>query len=331
MSWVTDSWRLKLLAIGLSILMLGAVAFAQNPPTFKTLTASISYVPQIPDNLIVINGPSKTTVRVTGLADPIQAMTASSLTASFDLSKAAPGPAVKVNLIVTAGVQGVTVQNPSVPYFLDIEPRKTVPLTVHVRFLRVAQGWQVTKFSAGCPNSPCVVNFEGPVSWETKLVAYADIGGPIQNEGQDFPNMPITLEQAGTPLDVANFLRTTPNSSLSPAAAEVQYTAKTSTTSKQVVLMAAQPSHLPPPAYQLTAITFSPELVLVKGRADILANVTALTLPAADLSGHTSTFTVSVAIPYPAGVSGPAGQVRVTYTISPNPAVQASPTPTASP
>ena len=34
MSWVTESWRLKLLAIGLSVLMLGAVAFAQNPPTF---------------------------------------------------------------------------------------------------------------------------------------------------------------------------------------------------------------------------------------------------------------------------------------------------------
>ena len=45
MSWVTESWRLKLLAIGLSVLMLGAVAFAQNPPTFKTLTVSITYAP----------------------------------------------------------------------------------------------------------------------------------------------------------------------------------------------------------------------------------------------------------------------------------------------
>jgi YbbR-like protein len=330
-SWVTEGWRLKLLAIGLAVLMLGAVAFAENPPTFKTLTASISYVPQIPDNLIVINGPSKTTVRVTGLADAIQSMSASSLTANFDLSKASPGPAVKVNLVVSAVVPGVSVQNPSVPYVLDIEQRKIVSLTVQPRFLHVATGWQVLHSTAACPNTPCVVNFDGPASWETKLVAYADILGPIQNEGQDFPNMPITLEQAGIPLDVSNFLRTTPNSSVSPATAEVQYTAKTSKTSKQVVLIAAQPLHLPPPGYQLTGITPIPVLVLISGRADILAKVTSLTLPAVDLSRYTSTFTISVAIPYPAGVTGPPGPVRVTYSISPNPAIQASPSPTPSP
>ena len=89
MNWVTESWRLKLLAVGLSVLMLGAVAFAQNPPTFKTLTVtSIAYT--VPPNwpLIVINAPTKTTVRVTGLADTLQSMTPSSLNATVDLSKA---------------------------------------------------------------------------------------------------------------------------------------------------------------------------------------------------------------------------------------------------
>jgi len=87
---ITESWRLKLLAVGLSVLMLGAVAFAQNPPTFRTLTVSpIQYT--IPDNLIVLNAPTRTTVTVTGLADAIQSMNASSLTASFDLTKARPG------------------------------------------------------------------------------------------------------------------------------------------------------------------------------------------------------------------------------------------------
>jgi len=324
-SWVTESWRLKLLAIGLSVLMLGAVAFAQNPPTFKTLTASISYAP-IPDNLIVINGPTKTTVRVTGLADAIQSMSAGSLTANFDLSKATPGPAVKVNLVVKSVVQNVNVQNPSVPYILFIDQRKTVPLTVQVR-PHVAPGWVVTKAQAACPNTPCVVNFDGPLSWETKLNAYADFTGPVQNDSTDAPNISVTLEQQGIPLDVTNFLRTTPNSSLSPAAVEVQITAKTSTTSKQVVLIVAQPSHQPPPGYYLSGVSFAPVLVLVTGRADILLKVTSLTLPAADLGGHRSSFTVSVAIPYPAGVTGPPGPVRVTYSISPNPALQATPTP----
>lgn len=325
MNWVTESWRLKLLAIGLSVLMLGAVAFAQNPPTFKTLTASITYSP-IPDGLIVISGPTKTTVRVTGLADAIQSMTASSLIANFDLSKATPGQAVKVNLAVKSVVPGVTVQNQSVPYFLNIDQRKTVPLTVQVRFPLVAPGWVVTKAQAACPNTPCVVNFEGPASWQTKLTAYADFSGPVQGDNMDSPNVTITLQQNGTPLDEANFFKTTPNSSLSPSSVEVQITAKTSTTSKQVVLIVAQPTHAPPAGYYLSGIKFDPVLVVVSGRADVLLKVTSVTLPAADLNGHTSTFTVTVAIPYPAGVTGSRDTARVTYSISPNP-TQPSPTP----
>ena len=52
MNWglITDSWRLKLLAVGLAVLMLGAVAFSQNPPTTKSLTVSLNYT--VPPNII---------------------------------------------------------------------------------------------------------------------------------------------------------------------------------------------------------------------------------------------------------------------------------------
>ena len=106
MSWITESWRLKLLAIGLSVLMLGAVAFAQNPPTFKTLTVTTIQYNNLADNLVVINAPTKMTVRVTGLADTLQSVTASSLTASFDLTKVNPGPAVKVEPDRHVGIHG---------------------------------------------------------------------------------------------------------------------------------------------------------------------------------------------------------------------------------
>ena len=326
MSWVTESWRLKLLAIGLSVLMLGAVAFAQNPPTSKTLTASITYAP-IPDNLIVLNGPTKTTVRVSGLADAIQSMTASSLTANFDLSKATPGTGVNVNLTVKSVVPGVQPQNASVPYVLDIEQRKTVALTVQVRFPRVAPGWVVTKAQAACPNTPCVVNFDGPASWETKLNAYADFTAPVQTDNAQFPNVPITLEQNGNPIDVANFLKTTPNSSLSPSSVEVQITAKTGTTSKQVVLIDSPPTHGAPSGYRVTGISISPLTVVISGRADVLAKITTVFLPAVDLSSSTSDVTFRITVAYPAGVTGPALTARVTYSISANPNVPPTPSP----
>jgi hypothetical protein len=325
-SWVTESWRLKLLAIGLSVLMLGAVAFAQNPPTFKTFTVAITYAP-IPDNLIVISGPTKTTVRVNGLADAIVSMNANSLTANFDLSQATSGPAVKVNLAVKSLVQGVNPQNPSVPYILTIDQRKTVPLTVQVRYPRVSPGWVVTKAQAACPNTPCVVNFEGPATWETKLNAYADFPSPVQGDTVDAPNITVTLEQNGTPLDAANFLKTTPNSSLSPAAVEVQIAAKTGTTSKQVVLIDSPPTHGPPAGYRVTAITINPITTVISGRADILAKITSLALAAVDLSGSTSDVTVRITIAYPAGVAGTVQTARVTYSISANPNTQPTPSP----
>jgi YbbR domain-containing protein len=326
-NWVTESWRLKLLALGLSVLMLGAVAFAQNPPTFRTLTVSpIQYT--VRPNLIVINPPTRTSVRVTGLADTIQSLTPSSLVASFDLSKASPGQAVKVNLVVKSLVANVTVQNPSVPVALTIEQRATVKLVVQVLTPTVSEGWVVTKAEARCPNTPCTVNFDGPASWETNLKAYADFTAPVQGEGIDSPNVVVDLERNGTPLDSATFLKTVPNSSLDISSVEVVIQAKTGTTSRQVVLIDSPPSHGPPRGYRVTAITIDPIAVLISGKADVLAKVQNLTLRALDLSGHTSDFTSRVAIPYPSGVSGSVLIARVTYSISANPNAQPSPTPT---
>jgi YbbR domain-containing protein len=333
-NWVTESWRLKLLALGLSVLMLGAVAFAQNPPTFKTLTVtSINYT--VPPNwpLIVINAPTKTTVRVTGLADTLQSMTASSLTATIDLSKAGAGPAVKVNLVVKSSLLGVTVQNPSVPVYLNIDQRSTKSLTVQVRYPTVTEGWFVTKAETICTVAsttvtPCVVNFDGPASWETKLNAYADFTAPVEGDSIVAPGVRVDLEQNGTLLDVATFSKTVPVSSLSLSVVTVHFEAKTATTTKQVVLVVAAPSHGVPNSYQVTAITFDPFAVLISGKADVLSKIKNITLPAVDLSGHTSDFTFRITIPYPAGVTGSVQTARVTYSISRNPNVQPSPTPT---
>src|ERR1700704_3727898 len=141
--------------------MLGAVAFSQNPPKSKALTVPIAYTGTVPNNLVLINPPTKTNVTVTGLADTLTSVTASSVTAVFDLSKATAGPNVKVNLIVKSLVPNVPVQNPTVPIALTIDTRVAVKLPVQVRTPRVSLGWQVTKGEARCPNgvTPCAVTF----------------------------------------------------------------------------------------------------------------------------------------------------------------------------
>jgi hypothetical protein len=332
-SWVTQNWRLKLTALGLSVLMLGAVAFAQNPPTFKTLAVS-NFQWTIPPDLIVINAPTRATVRVQGLADAIQTVTSDRLQATFDLTKVKPGPAVAVNLVVTSPVSNVKVENSPIPFKLNIDHRANVPLTVQVRPPRAAPGWVVTKAEARCPTSPCVVRFDGPASWETdtsgkpNMNAYVELTAPVAGDKFVVGNLPPRLEQAGTPLDPSSFSKTVPVSGLDTPGVEVQVEAKTATTSKQVVLVDSTPSKGVPSGYRVTAITIDPIAIVITGRADLLVGITTLSLPAVDLSGHTSTITFTLTIPYPAGVSGSARTARVTYSISANPNVQASPTPT---
>ena len=325
MNWVTESWRFKLLALGLSVLMLGAVAFSQNPPTTKTLTVPIAFNQTVPNNLVLINPPSKTNVTVTGLADTIASVSVGSLTAAFDLSKVAPGPRVKVNLVIKSLILGVQIQNPIVPIALNIDRLVPAQLNVVARTPRITNGWQVisTKSEARCPNAPCVVTFTGPQSWETNLNAYADFPLPVENSSSDVLAQPVVLVQNGAQLDLT--VTTVPTVTLVstqtgqfPSVA-IHIEAKTGTTSRQVVLIDSPPSHGPPTGYRVTAITVDPITVVISGTPDVLVKITTLTLPALDLSGHTSGMTFKVTIPYPDGVIGSVAVARVTYSISPNP------------
>jgi hypothetical protein len=339
MSLVTESWRLKLLALGLSVLMLGAVAFSQNPPTSKTLQVSIVYRVLVPSALIVINPPNKTTVVVTGLADSLGLVTpsCSCVLATVDLTKAVPGPSVSINMVVKSLINGTQAVNPIVPIVLDIDRLASVTLPVQVRTpLGVVPGWKVTKIEAACPNTPpngpCTVTFTGPSAWETGLSAYVDFPSAIQGLATDVFTQPVVLVQKnGQPLDLSVATVPLGATSLQPATMAIHVEAKTAISSRQVVLVNSPPTHGPPTGYQVTGVSLTPILVLISGSPEVLGKITTLALPAVDLSRQTSNFTFKVTIPYPNGVTGSVATATVTFFISANPVVQASPTPAASP
>ncbi len=337
MSWITESWRLKLLAIGLSVLMLGAVAFSQNPTTSKTLQVSIVYT--VPSALILIGPPTKTTVTVTGLADSIVLVngSCSCVVATVDLSKSAPGPSVSVNMVVKSLINGTQVANPTVPIALNIDRLASITLTVQARTPHGAvPGWQITKSEAVCsntpPNGPCTVTFTGPSTWETGLSAYVDFPSAIQNPSQDVVAQPVVLVQKNSqPLDLSVLTVPVGATSLQPATMAVHVDAKTGISSRQVVLVNSPPSHGPPSGYEVTGVSLNPILVLISGSPDVIGKITTLALPAVDLSRQTSNFTFKVTIPYPSGVSGAVATATVTFFISANPNVQTSPSPAPSP
>ena len=322
MSLITDDWRLKLLAVGLAVLMLGAVAFSQNPPTTKTFTVPISY--QVGPNLVLINPPTTTTVTVRGLADLITPMKPESIVAVVDATKANPGPDVELNVVAKSLVSGVTpVQNPP-PFAVNIDRLSTATLTVQV-VDHAAAGWEVTKADALCPTTPCVVHFSGPASWEVNLKAVAVFPNPISNSSYDVLTWPVTLQQGNTTLDPSRFLETVPLSKLDTLSVSLHIEARTGTTSRSVALVDSAPIHPPPAGYHVTGVVIAPVTVVLTGPADKLALVQNLPLPPVDLSSATTNATFSVQIPFPAGMSGSVAVAKITYLISANP--NASPSP----
>jgi YbbR-like protein len=320
MNLLTDDWRLKLLAVGLAILMLGAVAFSQNPPRTRTLPIPLTYT--LPPGLILISPPSKTNVTFTGLADIISPITSDRLVAVVDATQAKPGPAVKLNVNASSTIRGVTVQNPD-PIVVNIDRLESDSLPVQVN-ARAAPGWSITRALATCPgaqkSNPCSVQFDGPQSWgaAVNLKAFVDFAAPVSANTYDSPNQTIELRNSNGAVDLTT-CTTRPCVRLDVTSAAVHIEAQTGVTSSTVALVDAPPSNPPPSGYRVTGITISPVTVVITGDAAALSRIQRIVLPAVDLSNSTSTATFKVTITYPGSVSGSVATASITYQISANP------------
>jgi hypothetical protein len=318
---ITDDWRLKLLAVGLAVLMLGAVAFSQNPPQTRTFSVPLSYT--VGPDLVIINAPTKTSVTVKGLADLVGSMTADRIQAHVDATKVSPGPDVRLNVVATSLVTGVSAQQPP-PFTANIDRLSVDTLTV-LPIDHASPGWEVTKSEVLCPASPCVVHFSGPASWEVNMKAVAIYTSPIENSTYDIPTWGVTLQQGSATLDPSKFSQNQPISGLDVSSVSLHIEARTGTTSRSVALVDSAPIHPPPAGYHVTGVVIAPVTVVLTGPADKLALVQNLSLPPVDLSSSTANTTFTVQIPFPAGMSGSVAVAKITYLISANPVVSPSP------
>jgi YbbR domain-containing protein len=328
-SWriITDDWRLKLLAVGLAVLMLGAVAFSQNPPTSGSVSVGLTYA-NIPPNLILINPPPKTTVTYSGVADAVLKVSANCacITATVDVSHARPGSNVTLNVVAKSTIADLSVQNPQ-PIFVTIDQYvQNKDLQVQVS-AHAAAGWSITKATAQCPNTPCVVHFSGPASWLKNMTATVSYPSAVNLGSIDSPNQPILLTNSNGLVDLSTCQHTDPCATLDTLSASIHIDAVPGSNSSTIALLDQPPSHPPANGYRITAVTITPNTVTITGDPIIIGKFRSINLPAVDLTGKTSDFSLPVAIPYPDGVSGSVSTATIKYSISPNPSVSPSPGP----
>ncbi len=324
MSWriFTDDWRLKLLAVGLALLMLGAVAFSQNPPTSGSQTVQLGYG-TVPSNLILLNPPPSTTVVYSGTADEVQrAKNCSCFTATVDMSHAKVGNNI-LNVVARSTIPDLNVTNPA-PIQVSIDQYVQNKDLQDQVSAHPAAGWTSTKTATSCPTTPCVVHFSGPAGWLKNMSATVTYPGAVNVGSIDSPNQPVALTNSTGLVDLTT-CRTDPCATLDTLSASIHVEALPGSNSSTIVLLDSPPSHPPANGYRITAVTITPNTVTITGDPTTIGRVRSITLPAVDLTGKTSDYTTQISIPYPDGVNGSVATATIKYSISPNPAVSPSP------
>lgn len=325
MSWgiITDAWRLKLLAFGLAILMLGAVAVSQNPPTSGIQAVPLSYA-NLPKNLTLINPPNRVSVTYTGISSAVARVpNCSCLTATVDLRNARPGTTEQLNVVPHSTLTDISLGNIA-PINLTIDNLVQDQLLQVQVAAHAASGWSITKTAALCPNAPCVVHFSGPATWLKNMSATVTYPGQVNIGSIDSPNQPIQLTNSTGLVDLTT-CRTYPCAALDNLTASIHIEAVPGSNSSTVVLIDSAPSHGPANGYRITGVTITPNTVNITGDPTTIGKIRTITLPPMDLTGKTSDTSFPVNIPYPDGVSGSVAQASIKYSISPNPNVSPAP------
>ena len=324
MSWIASNWQLKLLALVMSLGLFAAVAFAENPPTTRTVEASIEY-DALPADKILVHSPTTFPVDLTGTSDAIHTTTAGNVTVRVDASKVKTG---SITLTGHPHVAGNTVrpQEDNIPIQVTVDDRVTQAIPIDTR-ISYAEGWQ------GVPGkiavSPASINVTGAASELKDLKAFVAPAEPIAASSADIPSLPIQFERNGHPASLPN--DTQPTTSVDSALiASLHVEAQRPNQTSQVPLIET-PTGTPAQGYRITAVTIDPLFVPVTGSPADLAGLTSLTLTPISVDGARASIQQKVRLTLPPNITSPVIQVTVTITIQANPAVQATPTPTPTP
>jgi YbbR domain-containing protein len=354
MSWPVGSWRLKILAVVLSVALLAAVAFSENPPVAKHVSIGVSYQ-NIPNGLVLVDPPSSVSVNVSGLSDAVRQFGETQVGAVVDLGNARAGNGQTYYAVVAPPTVTVNVESSRIPVRLNVEQVASKQLDVQVRVTNVdsQQGITVvpegTYATCGDDSLPCKITVVGPKDLLNGLSAYVKYDVKVTGVGVErAPSLPVEFERNGQPFALKS-VRTLPDI---VSISQPVVTARIETQGGQLtktVAVSVQATGQPACGYRLDGVTISPDaFVTISGPNAAMEQINAIALAPVDIAGATASEsfdrTLTPSVRGVRVVSPTSGSVRVTVLVSqafscaaptpnanpspaPTPARQATPTP----
>jgi YbbR domain-containing protein len=299
-SWIVAHWRLKLLSVLLTLGLLGAVAFSENPPVVTNVSVRISYINQ-PPTLVLVHPPKSIDVRVVGLRDAVDRYRTAAAGVTVDLARARVGVDQQYTATPIVDTPGVTASDASVPIRLTIEELKTVTLDIAVRTPRKSPGIDViadrTYATCGNAKDRCQVTVSAASSVVDELRAFVNYDVSIDSANiQTSPNEPILFEKNGQEVRLAK-VDTIRLPAWTPDNVTVQVVSQGGNQTKTVALI-VRPLGTQACGYALTGMDIQPSsFVTVTGPPDAVARIgNSITLDPVPIGGISASQTFTRAV-----------------------------------
>jgi len=340
-SWIVANWRLKALALALTLALLGALAFSENPLEVQSVSAKVQYNLPSGNKLVLTQYQTTVTVPVVGLHDAVERYRATAAGVSLDLQKAHPGPNQTFYARPADVPSGVTLRSASVPITVSIEALQTADLDIEVQTPKVSPGIQVKTSAAVCGNDqgPCKVSVTSAASDLNDLTAYVLYDAPISTAATiETPSQRVLFQQRGRPVDLSQLNRF-PAPSWTPPRVTVRIDTQGGTQTKTVPITPTI-TGIQACGFAIARVDYLPgQFVTVQGPADTVAKLNDVSTDPIDISGLNTNRTYTVALRAPEQVSITPKSAKITLTLnrafncaapSPPPGTSPSPSPTAS-
>ena len=316
---IRRNWKLKVLCFFIAFVTWVGVVYAGNPPETRVIALP---VPQssanIPPGFVLVHPVDSVLVRVGGDQNTLNALNPNVLTMSVSWAAVNRAGTYSIPISITSSDSSIELIDPptSVQVDLDVFTSKSVTVTI-----TITNPPPVGYASGTEQASPSTVVVEGPEHELANLEARATVN--LSNQKANFQEqVPVLVYDASN--------QRLNNVGVKPTDVNVSIGINADVTSRT---MAVTPRIVgsPSPGHYLLGIVVTPLTVVATGPQDLLNSFDSLSTVAIPLGGITGTYTQTVDIIAPPGVTLSVRQVTVEIEMGAVPTPTASPTPSPSP
>jgi YbbR domain-containing protein len=334
-NFLFNNWQLKVLALAISLALLGALALSTDPIKQVTIQGQVRF-DNLDPSVVLVGIQPVVPFPVTGLASDLTRLSdAGTIVVRVDLSKARVGNFSGFGVPVLPPGSGSAHAPDKIPLAFSVDHLVTRTLAVQTVAPNIQAGYQVDSLST----SPGSVTLTGPAGYFDGLTATATYAPVINSDSGSPIPVPVIFMREGKSAD-PNLQKdypaivTDPN----PVAVAVGYKAHLIDVTRSVYLTATFTGSIPVGLYS-AGLTITPAQIQVTGHDDVISKLGTLPLSAVQLDNmrvgdNQSTVTVQL----PTGVTSVQSNQKITLTMtlssiptgptSPTPSPGATPKPT---